>query len=85
MTLCVTCISSESIMMVSSTSVLMWPQYTRPTLHRFSNGSPPFMRIPLRAPTPVPTITAVGVARPRAQGQAITSTEMVCMNASPIE
>ena len=31
------------------------------------------MRIPLRAARPVPTMTAVGVARPRAQGQAITN------------
>jgi len=30
--------------------------------------------MPARAPCPVPTITAVGVARPSAQGQAITST-----------
>ena len=27
-------------------------------------------------PRPVPTMTAVGVARPRAQGQAVTSTLM---------
>ena len=32
------------------------------------------MRIPLVAPTPVPTMTAVGVARPREQGQAIDKT-----------
>ena len=30
--------------------------------------------MPLEAPTPVPTITAVGVARPKLQGQAIEST-----------
>ena len=29
-----------------------------------SSGSPPLMRMPLSAPTPVPTMTAVGVARP---------------------
>ena len=34
------------------------------------------MRTPFLAPIPVPTITAVGVARPRAHGQAITRTEM---------
>ena len=39
-----------------------------------SSGSPPLMSIPLVAPTPVPTITAVGVAKPRAQGQAIANT-----------
>lgn len=32
------------------------------------------MRMPLVAPTPVPTITAVGVAKPRAQGHAILKT-----------
>jgi len=32
------------------------------------------MRIPFSAPFPVPTMIAVGVARPRAQGQAMTST-----------
>jgi len=34
------------------------------------------INIPILAPTPVPTITAVGVAKPRAQGQEITTTEM---------
>ena len=34
------------------------------------------MRMPWEAATPVPTMTAVGVASPRAQGQAITSTAM---------
>ena len=33
-------------------------------------------RMPFLAPTPLPTIMATGVARPRAQGQLITSTEM---------
>ena len=32
------------------------------------------MRIPLVAPTPVPTMTAVGVAKPSAQGQAMDNT-----------
>ena len=44
------------------------------TLWAFSSGSAPLIRIPLTAPTPVPTITAVGVASPREQGQAIAST-----------
>lgn len=34
------------------------------------------MRMPFWAPTPVPTMTAVGVARPREQGQAMHSTVM---------
>ncbi len=46
------------------------------TLCAISNGSPPLMRIPFWAPTPVPTITAVGVARPREQGQAMQRTVM---------
>mmetsp|Transcript_20045 Transcript_20045/g.58585 ORF Transcript_20045/g.58585 Transcript_20045/m.58585 type:complete len:272 (-) Transcript_20045:1253-2068(-) len=41
-----------------------------------SRASPPLMRMPFSAPTPVPTMTAVGVARPKAQGQATTTTEM---------
>ena len=45
-------------------------------LYARSSASPPLIRIPLAAPTPVPTMTAVGVARPSAQGQAMTSTAM---------
>mmetsp|Transcript_25961 Transcript_25961/g.55571 ORF Transcript_25961/g.55571 Transcript_25961/m.55571 type:complete len:319 (+) Transcript_25961:736-1692(+) len=41
-----------------------------------SRVSPPFMRIPWLAPTPVPTMTAVGVARPRAHGQLMTRDAM---------
>ena len=33
-------------------------------------------RIPFRAPTPLPTMMATGVASPRAQGQLMTSTEI---------
>ena len=40
----------------------------------FSNVSPPFINIPFFAALPMPTITAVGVASPIAQGQEITST-----------
>lgn len=47
-----------------------------PTLCAISRGSPPLMRMPFWAPTPVPTMTAVGVARPREQGQAMHSTVM---------
>lgn len=45
-------------------------------LSALSKASPPFIRTPWLAPTPVATITAVGVARPRAQGQAITTTDI---------
>mmetsp|Transcript_175 Transcript_175/g.270 ORF Transcript_175/g.270 Transcript_175/m.270 type:complete len:407 (-) Transcript_175:107-1327(-) len=39
-----------------------------------SKTAPPLINNPLSAPTPVPTMTAVGVANPRAQGQATTIT-----------
>ena len=38
------------------------------------------MSIPIRAPRPVPTITAVGVAKPSAHGHAMTSTVMANKN-----
>ncbi len=38
-------------------------------------ASPFLINIPLLAPIPLPTIKAVGVARPKAQGHAITKTE----------
>lgn len=45
---------------------ILWP---------ISRAAPPLMRMPLLAPMPVPTMTAVGVARPSAHGQAITTTD----------
>ena len=42
---------------------------------KFSKASASFIKIPFCAATPVPTIIEVGVASPRAQGQAITKTE----------
>ena len=39
--------------------------------------------IPFFAPTPLPTIIATGVARPNAQGQLITNTEIPLANAKP--
>ena len=44
--------------------------------------SAPFINIPWEAASPVPTITAVGVARPRAQGHATTSTDIPKSNAN---
>ena len=41
-----------------------------------SSASADFTKMPLAAPRPVPTMMAVGVARPNAQGHEITSTEM---------
>ncbi len=46
-----------------------------------SSEAPSRMSTPFWAPLPVPTMTAVGVARPRAQGQAMTSTAMALMRA----
>ena len=42
-------------------------------------------RIPFRAPRPVPTIMAVGVAKPNAHGQEITSTETAISSANSQE
>lgn len=47
-----------------------------------SRGFPPLMRIPFCAATPVPTITAVGVARPKEQGHAMLSTVIEVWNAN---
>ena len=38
----------------------------------FSNASPDLIRMPNSAPFPVPTITATGVASPKAHGQDMT-------------
>ena len=46
-----------------------------------SSTSGPLMRMPSWAPRPVPTISAVGVARPRAHGQAMISTATAAVNA----
>ena len=37
--------------------------------------------IPARRPSPLPTMSAVGVANPSAHGQAITSTAVIAVNA----
>lgn len=54
------------------------------TLRAISSGSPPLMRMPFCAPTPVPTMTAVGAASPKAQGHAIANTVMEVLNANLI-
>jgi hypothetical protein len=48
----------------------------------FYKSSPPFIRIPYEAATPDPTMTAVGVARPSAQGHAITRVAMPKLKAN---
>ena len=47
-----------------------------------SRISGPLMRMPSWAPRPVPTSSAVGVARPRAHGQAMISTATAAVNAA---
>ena len=47
----------------------------------FSRDSASLKRMPLAAPFPVPTVTAVGVARPKAQGQEIIRTEIAAVTA----
>ena len=47
-----------------------------------SSTSPPLMTMPSCAPRPVPTMIAVGVARPSAHGQAMISTATAAVNAS---
>ena len=49
---------------------------TTPVCPAISRDDAVLNRIPFFAPTPLPTIIATGVARPRAQGQEITSTDM---------
>ena len=48
----------------------------------FSSTSGPLMRMPSCAPRPVPTMRAVGVASPSAQGQAMISTATAAVNAA---
>ena len=51
------------------------------TLRKRSSAVASLMRICLSAALPIPTMRAVGVARPIAQGQAITKTETAEMMA----
>ena len=48
-----------------------------------SSTSGPLIRMPSCAPRPVPTRSAVGVARPIAHGQAMISTATAAVNAAP--
>ena len=57
-----------------SVSVPVLSNATTETSCAISSASASLMRMPWRAATPVPAINAVGVARPSAHGQAITST-----------
>ena len=59
---------SVRVPVLSNTTVVIWLT--------FSNMSARLMIMPKEAAIPVPTITAVGVARPSAHGHAITSVDM---------
>ena len=48
-----------------------------------SSTSPPLISTPRAAPRPVPTMIAVGVARPRAHGQAMISTATAASRPAP--
>ena len=49
------------------------------------NTSTPLMTIPICAARPLPTINAVGVAKPSAQGHAIINTATAAVNASEVD
>ena len=53
-------------------------------LYVVSKASPPLINTPFSAPFPVPTIIAVGVAKPNAHGHAITSTEINIVKANTL-
>ena len=59
-------------------SVPVLSKTTRSTSRARSSDSASCTRMPARAAAPIPTVRAVGVASPSAQGQAITSTETAC-------
>ena len=60
-----------SVHVEGSSPAMTWPGSTRSSS---SSASAFLTRIPLWAPRPVPTIIDIGVARPRAHGQAMIST-----------
>ena len=66
-----------NVPVLSKTTALTW--------QAASSGWPPLIKTPYSAPLPVPTIKAVGVANPKAQGQAITITEVKAIKAKDKE
>jgi hypothetical protein len=77
----VTVLKQQQLLVFSTMRTFTWKLQWMHTLCAFSKGSAPLISIPLRAPTPVPTMTAVGVASPSAQGHAIASTLRAHLNA----
>ena len=63
-------------------SVPVLSKMTTSTAAAFSSAAALRMRIPVSAARPVPTMTAVGVARPIAHGQAMMTTAMNAVRAS---
>lgn len=75
-------ISWDTIFDVATAGKATKVQNEQLTLCAISRGFPPLMRIPFCAATPVPTITAVGVAKPKEQGHAMLSTVIEVWNAN---
>ena len=87
------CAASTRATSIKDTSIRdMAPVVTVPVLSRtmvstrrvLSRTSGPLIRIPSCAPRPVPTMSAVGVARPRAHGQAMIKTATAAVKASVV-
>ncbi len=74
------CTSASAIRPVVTVPVLS--RTTVSTRRVDSRTSGPLMRMPSWAPRPVPTISAVGVARPRAHGQAMIRTATAAVKAA---
>lgn len=74
------CTASRVIRPVVTVPVLS--RTTVSTLRVRSRTSGPLMRMPSWAPRPVPTMSAVGVASPSAQGQAMISTATAAVKAA---
>ena len=73
--------------MVFGSPLVMVPVLSRATICIFpvsSRETAVLNMMPFFAPMPFPTMIATGVARPRAQGQLITSTEMARARAKPM-
>ena len=68
--------ASETISNFPTVTVPVLSKTTRLTPLTASSARPPLIKIPFFAPTPVPTMIAVGVLKPRAQGHATTTTEI---------
>ena len=79
---------TAGIMSVTTGSpFVMVPVLSSATVSSFaacSSDSAVLNSMPFLAPTPLPTITATGVASPKAQGQLITRTEIPLAKANPI-